>query len=435
MQVFSTPGPLSADYFQRAKRVIPGGVNSPVRAFGGVGGTPVFFASGSGARVTDVDGRQYIDYVGSWGPLILGHAHPAVVAKVSATLSKGLSFGAPTPLEVELAETICRVMPTIQEVRMVSTGTEATMTALRLARAYTRRDKIVKFIGCYHGHVDDLLIEAGSGGLTFNTPTSPGIPAAHIQNTLLAAFNDLSAVENIFAQFGSEIAAVIVEPIAANMNLVLPDANFLAGLRALCTKYQALLIFDEVITGFRVALGGAQQHYAICPDLTTLGKIIGGGMPVAAVGGRAEIMQCLSPVGSVYQAGTLSGNPLGMAAGIATLTQLQSPNFYADIEKKTQQLTAGLQSLAQQYDIPFLVQSIGSIFGLFFTEQKSISTLAAVKACHLAHFKQFFHGLLQRGIYCAPSAFEVGFVSSAHTQQDIEQTLDVVEQVFKHWIH
>lgn len=421
----------SAELFQRAQQHIPGGVNSPVRAFKGVGGSPLFFQRGEGAYVFDCEGHQYLDYVGSWGPLILGHAHPAVVKAVQTTAAMGLSFGAPTELEIILAELICKLMPNIEMVRMVNSGTESTMTAIRLARGYTKRNKIIKFNGCYHGHNDSLLAKAGSGLLTLGIADSAGVPADFVKHTLLAEFNHLEQVKELFANFGEDIAAIIVEPIPCNMNCILPNPEFLAGLRNLCDQYKSVLIFDEVITGFRIGLGGAQEHYKIKPDLTTLGKIIGGGMPVGAFGGRKEIMECLAPLGPVYQAGTLSGNPVAMAAGIATLQELAKPNFYQTLFANTEKLIGGLQEIAARTKIPFTMNSIGAIFGFFFTDEKNISDFQQVSGCNSDRFKQFFHAMLREGIYLAPSMYEVGFMSSAHGEKEIAMTLSAAERVFK----
>jgi glutamate-1-semialdehyde 2,1-aminomutase len=401
----------SHDLFLRAQQCVPGGVNSPVRAFKGVGGEPVFFRRGKGSHVWDEDGKRYIDYVGSWGPLILGHAHPDVLAAVHHAAEMGLTFGAPTELEVLMAETITRLMPNIEMVRMVNSGTEAVMSALRLARGYTGRTKILKFDGCYHGHNDSLLVKAGSGLLTLGIPDSAGVPKDFVQHTLTAEFNRLEQVQALFEKQGEEIAAIIVEPIAGNMNCVPPSPGFLDGLRKICDDYNSLLIFDEVITGFRVALGGAQALYNIKPDITILGKIIGGGMPVGAFGGRRDIMEQLAPLGPIYQAGTLSGNPVAMAAGLATLKQLEQPGVYESLAEKTQMLVKGLA----RYTVK--TEQIGSLFGLFFEDVQT--------------FRTFFHGMLGAGIYFAPSAFEVGFVSTAHQDTDIHTTLAAAERVFK----
>jgi glutamate-1-semialdehyde 2,1-aminomutase len=416
--------------FEQAADYIPGGVNSPVRAFHGVDGSPLFIRAGHGPHLIDEDSREYIDYVGSWGPLILGHAHPLVIQEVMHALHRGFSFGAPTEIEVRLAEKVCQLMPSIEQIRFVSSGTEATMSAIRVARGFTKRDKIIKFIGCYHGHSDGLLVAAGSGVLTLGLPSSAGVPASVVQHTLLAEFNSLAQVTALFEKHGDEIAAVIVEPVAANMNLVLPQPEFLPGLREICNRYGSLLIFDEVITGFRVALGGAQAHYKVIPDLTTLGKIIGGGFPVGAFGGRKEIMSCIAPLGPVYQAGTLSGNPVAMTAGLMTLKLISVSNFYSDLKVKTEKLIHGLNERAQAVKLPFFARSIGSMFGLYFTAAKKIDTEADVKQCHVALFKKFFHRMLREGIYFAPSAFEVGFVSAAHADKEITKTLAAAEKVF-----
>lgn len=416
--------------FNRAQRVIPGGVNSPVRAFQGVGGTPPFMTAGQGAYVIDADGKRYIDYVASWGPLILGHAHPHIVSAVQDVMANGLSFGAPTELEVLLAEKITQLMPAIEMVRMVNSGTEATMSAIRLARAYTKRDMILKFTGCFHGHHDSVLVKAGSGVLTLGIPGSPGVPDALAKLTLTAHYNDLAEVETIFNNYGEQIAAIILEPVVGNSNCLLPLPGFLQGLRQICDRYGSLLIFDEVITGFRVALGGAQAYYNIKPDLTTLGKIIGGGMPVGAYGGKREIMQFIAPIGPVYQSGTLSGNPIAMTAGLTMLHEISQADFYQKLESLTQQLLAGLKTQAFNAGIPFTTNQIGSMFGLFFSEEEKISTFQQATACNVARFKAFFHGMLQRGIYLAPSAFEAGFISAAHGEKEIEATIIAAKQVF-----
>jgi len=423
----------STKLFTRAQTVIPGGVNSPVRAFQSVGGAPLFFKEGKGAYVVDLDNHSYIDYVGSWGPLILGHAHPAVIEAVERAAKCGLSFGAPTEIEVEMAELISRLMPNIEQIRMVNSGTEATQSAIRLARGFTNRTKILKFQGCYHGHSDSLLIKSGSGLLTFGVPESLGIPQAIAEHTLVAPFNDLETVQTIFAKFGADIAAVIVEPIAGNMNCIPPKPPFLAGLRALCDDYKTLLIFDEVITGFRVALGGAQALYQLKPDLTCLGKIIGGGLPVGAFGGRQEIMEYLAPNGPVYQAGTLSGNPVALAAGFTTLTILSQPQQYETLASATEYWSACLQTIAKSHGIPLHIQAVGSMFGLFFSEETSITCYEQVANCNLHHFKKFFHGMLQAGVYFAPSAFEVGFISTAHTRAILDKTLEAAQKVFQNW--
>jgi glutamate-1-semialdehyde 2,1-aminomutase len=415
--------------FERAQLFIPAGVNSPVRAFRSVGGTPRFFVRGHGARLVDADGRSYIDYVGSWGPAIAGHAHPDVVRAVQQTAARGLSFGAPTELEIELAERLVTLVPSIELVRLVSSGTEATMSALRLARGYTGRAKIIKFEGCYHGHGDSLLVKAGSGALTFGQPSSAGVPAAIANETIVVPYNDLLAVEAAFAAEPDKIAGVIVEPIAGNMNLVLPKAGFLEGLRASCDRYGAVLIFDEVMTGFRVHPPGAQGLYGITPDLTTLGKVIGGGMPVGAFGGRREIMNKIAPLGPVYQAGTLSGNPVAVAAGLATLALTRAPGFYEQLARTTRAFTDGLVAAAARHRVPFAAQAVGGMFGLYFAKAPP-QTYDEVMACDVARFNRFFHAMLDVGIYLAPSAYEAGFVSSAHTDADIAETLAAAEAGF-----
>ena len=421
----------SSDLFKRAQQHIPGGVNSPVRAFKGVGGDPIFFARGLGAYLWDEDGNRYIDYVGSWGPMILGHAHPKVLAAVKETMERGLGFGAPTRIEVEMAELICRLVPSIEKVRMVSSGTEATMSAIRLARGFTGRDKILKFEGCYHGHADSLLVKAGSGALTLGVPTSPGVPAGLAEHTLTLEYNNLEPVRDVFDKLGKDISCVIVEPVAGNMNCVPPVKGFLEGLRELCTKHGAVLIFDEVMTGFRVALGGAQAHYSIKPDLTTLGKVIGGGLPVGAFGGRADIMGRIAPEGPVYQAGTLSGNPVSLAAGLATLREISRPGFFEELTAKTSRLAQGLTERAKRAGVPLTTQHVGGMFGIFFTRETKVTSFAQVMACDVERFKKFFHGVLREGVYLAPSAFEAGFVSAAHSDADIAATLDKAEKIFK----
>ena len=418
------------DLFERAQRLIPGGVNSPVRAFRAVGGTPPFFERASGAHLWDADGRRYVDYLGSWGPMIVGHTHPAVVEAVQAAAGRALSFGAPTEIELELAEQIVKLVPSIERVRLVSSGTEATMTAIRLARGHTGRSKIIKFEGCYHGHADALLVKAGSGALTFGNPSSAGVPPETAQHTIVADYNDLEQVERAFEANRDSIAAVIVEPVAGNMNLVLPGAGFLEGLRALCTQHGAVLILDEVMTGFRVAIGGAQQRFGIQPDLTTLGKVIGGGLPVGALGGRREIMEKLAPLGPVYQAGTLSGNPVAVAAGLATLQLIQAPGFYQRLEKTTRQLVEGLAAQAKAAGVAFAAQSIGSMFGLYF-RAAAPANYAEVMQCDRVRFNRFFHAMLERGIYLAPSAYETGFVSAAHGAAEIEATLEAARAAFR----
>ncbi len=417
--------------FNAAKKVIPGGVNSPVRAYKAVGGTPVFIDHAHGAYIYDTDGKEYIDYVCSWGPMILGHADPLVVAAVQAAAGQGLSFGAPTTMETKLAELICSAVASIEQVRMVNSGTEATMSAIRLARGFTGRDKIIKFEGCYHGHADGLLVKAGSGALTLGVPTSPGVPAAMAEHTLTLEFNNLEQVTTVFDEVGEQLAAVIVEPVAGNMNCVPPESGFLGGLRNLCDQYNTVLIFDEVMTGFRVAAGGAQTLYSVTPDLTTLGKVVGGGLPVGAFGGRAEIMAHLAPQGAVYQAGTLSGNPLAMAAGIATVQQVLEVGFYERLGERLDRLIEGLRSVASDTDIPLTTNHVGTMFGLFFTEADTVSSFADVMACDTVRFGRFFHGMLEEGIYLAPSAFEAGFISSAHGNSEIDRTLESARQVLK----
>jgi len=424
----------SEKLFQQAQQHIPGGVNSPVRAFKGVGGTPIFFERGEGACLYDADGKRYIDYVGSWGPMILGHNAPAVISAVEKQLKNGLGFGAPTEIEIRMANKVCELVPSMDLVRMVSSGTEATMSAIRLARGFTGRDKIVKFEGCYHGHADSLLVKAGSGALTLGEPSSSGVPKALAELTLTLEYNNIDQVKKVFAALdkkGEQIACIIVEPVAGNMNCVPPVPGFLEGLRSVCDQYGSVLIFDEVMTGFRVALGGAQAHYKIKPDLTTLGKVIGGGMPVGAFGGKKNIMENIAPLGPVYQAGTLSGNPIAMAAGLAMLEQVSKPDFYKKLSDKTEQLMGGLRERAQAAKIPFTTNAVGGMFGLFFTEQKTVSTFAQVSQCDVERFKKFFHGMLDEGVYLAPSAFEAGFVSSAHGDKEIAETLAAAERVFK----
>ncbi len=410
------------ELFQRAQQRIPAGVNSPVRAFRAVGGSPLFFERASGPHLWDANGKCYIDYVGSWGPMAAGHTHPAVVEAVQAAAARALSFGAPTEAEIELAEKICELVPSIEMVRLVSSGTEATMTAIRLARGFTGRSAIVKFEGCYHGHADSLLVKAGSGALTFGNPSSAGVPEDIARHTLVLDYNDIGQVEALFAARGAEIACVIVEPVAGNMNLILPRAGFLEALREQCTKHGAVLIFDEVMTGFRVALGGAQEKYGIRPDLTTLGKVIGGGLPVGAFGGRREIMQKIAPLGPVYQAGTLSGNPVAVAAGLATLKLVSEPGFAAQVEKTTRALVEGLVAEGARAKVPFSAQSVGSMFGLYFRAQVPTS-FAEVMTSDRERFNAFFHAMLEHGVYLAPSAFEAGFVSSSHGPAEIEATL------------
>jgi len=422
---------ISAELFSRANRSIPGGVNSPVRAFGGVGGAPLFIESALGAELIDAAGRKYVDYVGSWGPMIAGHAHPVVVSAVQDAAARGLSFGAPTLSEIRLAEKITSLMPSIERIRMVNSGTEATMTAIRLARGFTKRNKIIKFAGCYHGHLDALLVQAGSGVLTLGVPGSAGVPETVVRDTLVADFNRPETVRALFDKYGDDIAAVIVEPVAGNMNCVLPVKGFLQFLREICSERGALLVFDEVMTGFRVSLGGAQSLYGVKPDLTTLGKIIGGGLPVGACGGRADIMNCLAPVGEVYQAGTLSGNPVAMAAGLATLNLVSEPLFYEQLNRLTQKLVQGLKETALRRGVALQATSVGGMFGFYFMDKPLPETLSEVKQADVARFQRFFHGMLQAGVYLAPSAFEAGFVSGAHTDALIAKTLVAADSVFK----
>ena len=416
--------------FTEACKYIPGGVNSPVRAFRGVGGEPIFFARAKGPRVWAADGREFIDYVGSWGPMILGHAHPDVIRVVQQTAEHGLSFGAPTEIETTVARRIIELVPSIELVRMCSSGTEATMSAIRLARGYTKRNKIIKFEGCYHGHSDSLLVKAGSGALTLGVPTSPGVPPELAAHTITLGYNDAAQARAAFAEIGSEVACVIVEPVAGNMNCIPPLPGFLETLREECTRHGAVLIFDEVMTGFRVALGGAQQHYGITPDLTTLGKIVGGGMPVGAFGGRRDIMECIAPLGPVYQAGTLSGNPVAMAAGLATLEGLAAPGFHARLEATTDRLVKGIKSAADRAGVPLATNHVCGMFGLFFTAAPRVDSYAEATACDVERFKRFFHGMLDEGVYLAPSAFEAGFVSAAHTDADIDATIAAAARVF-----
>jgi glutamate-1-semialdehyde 2,1-aminomutase len=416
--------------FSNAQAVIAGGVNSPVRAFAGVGGEPVFFKSAEGAYLESEDGRRFIDYVGSWGPMILGHGHPAVIDAVIETAKQGLSFGAPCVLETRIAEKICALVPSIEKIRMVSSGTEATMSALRLARGHTGRDKIIKFEGCYHGHSDSLLIKAGSGALTLGVPSSPGVPVGLAQHTITLPYNDLDALDTVFAEIGEQVACVIVEPIAGNMNMVPPVPGFHDKLRELCTATGTILIFDEVMTGFRVAKGGAQSIFGITPDLTTLGKIVGGGMPAAAFGGRADIMASLAPDGPVYQAGTLSGNPVAMAAGLATLELIDAPGFYESLTTKTEQLINGLAAAAADAGIAMATECEGGMFGLVFTDAESVRSFDQVAAADVERFKKFFHGMLDAGVYLAPSAFEAGFVSAAHDDKELNATIDAATKVF-----
>lgn len=419
------------ELFQKAQQHIPGGVNSPVRAFNGVGGDPVFFRQGKGAWLTDAEGKQYVDYIGSWGPMIVGHAHPEVLQAVTQAVEHGLGFGAPTEIETDMADLVCSLVPSMDLVRMVSSGTEATMSAIRLARGYTGRDKIVKFEGCYHGHADSLLVKAGSGALTLGVPSSAGVPESLAQHTLTLRFNDLDSVEACFKDVGSEVACIIVEPVAGNMNCIPPNPGFLEGLRKICDQYGTVLIFDEVMTGFRVALGGAQAYYDVTPDLTTFGKVIGGGLPVGAFGGKREVMEHIAPLGPVYQAGTLSGNPIAMAAGLATLKQIQAPEFHKQLTQATQALVNGLQQAADETGIAMTTNQVGGMFGLFFTDEKKVSYYEQVVASDQDRFKQFFHAMLDRGVYLAPSAFEAGFVSAAHGDAEIEFTLAAAREAFK----
>ena len=414
----------STELFLKAQSIIPGGVNSPVRAFKGVGGTPVFIKEGHGAYMVDVDGNQYVDYIGSWGPLILGHCHPKVMDAVTVALHQGMSFGAPTELEILLAEKIVSLMPSIQKIRMVNSGTEATMTAIRLARGFTQKNKIIKFNGCYHGHSDSLLVKAGSGLLTLGIPSSPGIPPSISEHTITANFNDIAEVTTIFEAYPNDIAAIIIEPIAGNMGFVLPDDGFLQALRTLCDQHHAVLIFDEVMTGFRVGLGGAQGIYDITPDLTTLGKVIGGGMPVGAIGGREEIMNYLAPLGPVYQAGTLSGNPLAMAAGLATLSEVEQPGFYESLAENGHALMDGLTEITKKLKVPFTGDVLGGMFGFCFNDIARVRSFQDVAASNETLFKKFYHEMLQRGVYFAPSMFEAGFISSAHGPIEIDKTLN-----------
>ncbi|HZW85991.1 MAG TPA: glutamate-1-semialdehyde 2,1-aminomutase [Gallionella sp.] len=418
--------------FEQSQKIIPGGVNSPVRAFRSVGGTPLFFERGLGAYVWDADGKRYTDYVGSWGPMIVGHCHPEVVKAVQNAAARGLGFGAPTASELELAQLLCKLLPSLEMVRLVSSGTEATMSAIRLARGFTGRKRIIKFEGCYHGHSDGLLVKAGSGALTFGQPSSSGVPAEIAALTTVLDYNDVAGLERTFAELGDEIAAVIVEPVAGNMNLVTPKLVFLSALRKLCTRHGAVLILDEVMTGFRVGLQGAQGYYNIQPDLLTLGKVMGGGLPAAAFGGRRDIMQCLAPLGAVYQAGTLSGNPVAVAAGLATLKLVQTAGFYEHLSTRAKQLTEGLMASAQKHAVPFCAQAVGGMFGLYFSAELPTS-YTEVMSCDKEAFNRFFHAMLQEGIYFAPSAFEAGFVSAAHTEADVATTVAAADKIFAAW--
>ena len=420
----------SHDLFQAACIHIPGGVNSPVRAFKGVGGDPVFFTRGEGACLYDADNKRYIDYVGSWGPMIAGHAHPEVIAAVQSMAANGLGFGAPTEIETQMADTLCRLVPSMDMVRMVNSGTEATMSAIRLARGYTGRDRIIKFEGCYHGHSDALLVKAGSGTLTLGVPTSPGVPADVAAHTSTLTYNDINGIKQAFESIGDETAAIIVEPVAGNMNCIPPEPGFLEGLRALCDHYGCVLIFDEVMTGFRVARGGAQEHYGVTPDLTTLGKVIGGGLPVGAFGGRRNIMEHIAPLGPVYQAGTLSGNPISLAAGLKTLELASADGFHQQLDGAARRLMTGLQERASRAGIPLSTNQVGGMFGIFFSSEHNISRFEQVTRCDMEAFQHFYHGMLDAGVYLAPSAYETGFVSSAHTDDMIDATLECAEQVF-----
>ena len=420
----------SEELYQRAQKRIPGGVNSPVRAFNGVGGTPVFFQKGQGAYVYDEDDQRYVDYVGSWGPMIIGHSHPAVLDAIREQMDLGLSFGAPTEIEIDMAEKVCELVPSMDMVRMVSSGTEATMSAIRLARGYTKRDKIVKFEGCYHGHSDSLLVKAGSGALTLGIPNSPGVPADLAQHTVTLQYNDIDSVKQCFAEIGSEIACIIVEPVAGNMNCIPPIEGFLETLRTVCDESGAVLIFDEVMTGFRVALGGAQERYNINPDLSTLGKVIGAGMPVGAFGGRRDIMEHIAPLGAVYQAGTLSGNPIAMTAGLTALNLISEPGFHETLTAKSEKLMQGLKAAADDVGVPFHSVSVGGMFGFFFTDADRITSFAEMQACDAEKFKKFFHLMLQEGVYFAPAAFEAGFISQAHSDEDIEFTIAAAKKAF-----
>lgn len=420
----------SESLYAAAQRLIPGGVNSPVRAFTGVGGVPLFIERADGAYLYDADGKGYIDYVGSWGPMVLGHNNANIRNAVIEAASRGLSFGAPTEMEVKMAELVCELVPSMDMVRMVNSGTEATMSAIRLARGFTHRDKIIKFEGCYHGHADCLLVKAGSGALTLGQPNSPGVPADFAKHTLTCTYNDLTSVREAFEQYPEDIACIIVEPVAGNMNCIPPQPDFLPGLRALCDEFGALLIIDEVMTGFRVALGGAQAYYDVTPDLTCLGKIIGGGMPVGAFGGRRDVMDALAPTGPVYQAGTLSGNPIAMAAGFACLSQIAQPGTHSTLTDLTTQLSKGLLAAAKAENIPLVINHVGGMFGIFFTDAESVTCYADVTQCDVERFKRFFHLMLEEGVYLAPSAFEAGFMSLAHSKEDIQRTIDAARRSF-----
>lgn len=420
----------SSELFQQAQQHIPGGVNSPVRAFKAVGGTPIFFEKAKGAYLFDSEGKRYVDYVLSWGPMILGHAHPEVIQTVVEKAQHGLSFGAPTEIETTLADKVCELMPNMDMVRFVSSGTEATMSAIRLARGFTGRDKIIKFEGCYHGHSDSLLVKAGSGALTLGVPSSPGVPAALADHTITLTYNDIEGLQQAFAEVGDQVACVIVEPVAGNMNCVPPIPGFLEAIREQCTQSGAVFIIDEVMTGFRVSMTGAQGHYGVEADLTCLGKVMGGGMPVGAFGGKREIMSHIAPLGPVYQAGTLSGNPVAMAAGLKTLELITQPGFYEPVFAKTDQLIAGLKELAAKHSIPFTTNHVGSMFGFFFTEEQQITNYQQVMDCNIERFNKFFHGMLDAGIYLAPASYEAGFLSAAHSDDDLQFTLDAADKVF-----
>ena len=426
----SSQTPISAELFEAAQQHIPGGVNSPVRAFKGVGGHPLFIKRGSGAWITDEDDRQYVDYIGSWGPMILGHAHPRVLAAVAKSIENGLGFGAPTRVETAMADKLCSLLPHMDMVRMVSSGTEATMSAIRLARGHTGRDKIVKFEGCYHGHSDSLLVKAGSGALTLGVPSSPGVPDSIAEHTITLTYNDIASVKQTFAEIGPQIACIIVEPVAGNMNLIVPEDGFLQCLREVCDASGALLIFDEVMTGFRVGPQCAQGLYNIAPDLTTLGKVIGGGMPVAAFGGRSDVMHSLAPIGPVYQAGTLSGNPVAMSAGLVMLDEVSQPGFYEQLTSYTSRLLSGMKERAKAANVDFHTNQVGGMFGLFFTDQTQVTCFAETMACDGQKFSRFFHLMLENGVYLAPSAFEAGFVSTAHGEKELTHTLDAAERAF-----
>ena len=421
----------SSTLFNEAKNYIPGGVNSPVRAFKGVGGEPIYFERGEGAYLYDVDGNAYIDYVGSWGPMILGHSNPFIVDAVRTELEKGLGFGAPTEIETSLAKKICQLMPSIELVRMVSSGTEATMSAIRLARGYTKRDKIVKFEGCYHGHSDSLLVKAGSGALTLGVPTSPGVPSDLAKHTLTLEYNNLDSVKALFSKMGEEVGCIIVEPVAGNMNCIPPKEGFLQGLRKLCDDYGSVLIFDEVMTGFRVALGGAQAYYRVKPDLTTLGKVIGGGLPVAAFGGRNEIMSQIAPLGPIYQAGTLSGNPLSMASGLAMISILEADDsFYQNLSDSTEYLVNGIVAAANTSNVSMTSNNVGGMFGLFFSSEENVTNFSQASNCDIELFKKFYKSMIKQGVYFAPSAYECGFLSAAHTKNELDQTINAALTAF-----